>query len=108
MVYVNGNCSNLSNFNNFKLFADDTPLFSAVNDASETFENLTNICLLSVNELINGKCLLTQTYPNKLKNSFLRKTTNQLDSVLIFRTSLIIKTSHLKHLGLILDAIPKL
>ena len=41
LVYINSICSNLSNFNNFKLFADDTS-FSVVKDASETFENVTS------------------------------------------------------------------
>ena len=40
LVYINSICSNLSNFTKFKLFADGTSLFSVVNDANETFENL--------------------------------------------------------------------
>ena len=31
---------NLSNFTNFKIFADDASLFSIVNDRSEDLENL--------------------------------------------------------------------
>ena len=41
LVKINGICSHLSNFINFKLFADITSFFSpVVNDASEILENL--------------------------------------------------------------------
>ena len=40
LVCINGACSNL--LTDVKLFADDTSLFSAVNDASRKFENQSN------------------------------------------------------------------
>ena len=40
LVCINGACSNL--LTDVKLFADDTSLFSAVNDASDKFENQSN------------------------------------------------------------------
>ena len=40
LVYINDICSNLST--NVKLFADDTSLFSIVNDANKSFESLSN------------------------------------------------------------------
>ena len=40
LVCINGACSNL--LTDVKLFADDTSLFSAVNDASGKFENQSN------------------------------------------------------------------
>ena len=40
LVYINDTCSNLSS--NVKLFADDISLFSIVNDANKSFENLSN------------------------------------------------------------------
>ena len=46
LVYINGTFSNL--LTNIKISADDTSLFSAVNDASENFENLSNdLCISS-------------------------------------------------------------
>ena len=46
LVYINDICSNLST--NVKLFADDTSLFSIVNDANKSFENLSNdLCIIS-------------------------------------------------------------
>ena len=40
LVYINDICSNLST--NVKFFADDTSLFSIVNDANKSFESLSN------------------------------------------------------------------
>ena len=40
LVYINDICSNLST--NVKLFANDTSLFSIVNDANKSFQNLSN------------------------------------------------------------------
>ena len=46
LVYINDICSNLST--NVKLFADDTSLFSIVNDANKSFQNLSNdLCVIS-------------------------------------------------------------
>ena len=46
LVYINDICSNLST--NVKLFADDTSLFSIVNDANKSFEILSNnLCVIS-------------------------------------------------------------
>ena len=46
LVYINDICSNLST--NVKLFADDTSLFSIVNDANKSFDILSNnLCVIS-------------------------------------------------------------
>ena len=46
LFYINDICSDLST--NVKLFADDTSLFSIVNDANKSFENLSNDpCIIS-------------------------------------------------------------
>ena len=101
LVYINYICSNPSP--NVKLFADDTSLFSVVNDANESFKNLSNLCIIS-NGLTSGKGLLTRIYPNKLKKLFFQeKTSIQSHPVLTFDSSPVIKTTHHKHLGLILD-----
>ena len=64
LVYINDICSNLST--NVKLFTDDTSLFSIVNDANKSFENLSNHLFIISKRLTNGKCLLTRIDPNKL------------------------------------------
>ena len=61
-------CSNLST--NVKLLADDTSLFSIVNDANKSFENLSNHLFIISKRLTNGKCLLTRIDPSKLKKLF--------------------------------------
>ena len=59
LVYINAICSNLST--NVTLFADDTLLFSIVNDANKSFQNLSNdLCIIS-NKLTNGKRPQTAT-----------------------------------------------
>ena len=46
LAYINDICSNLST--NVKLFADDTALFSVVNDVNKSFQNLSNdLCIVS-------------------------------------------------------------
>ena len=46
LVYINDNCSNLST--NAELFSDDTSLFSIMNDATKSFQNLNNdLCIIS-------------------------------------------------------------
>ena len=46
LIYINDICRNLST--NVKLFADDTSLFSIVNDANKSFQNLSNdLCVIS-------------------------------------------------------------
>ena len=57
---------------------------------------LVMICVLSVNGVINGQCLLTQTDPGKLKKSFFMESNNSVRPGFKF---------HPKHLGLILDDI---
>ena len=51
-----------------KLFADDTSLFSVVEDVSETANKL-NILRISTNGLISGRCLLILTQQKKVQFS---------------------------------------
>ena len=102
LVYINDICSNLST--NVKLFADDTSLFSIVNDANKSFENLSNdLCIIS-NWAYQWKISFN---PHRSKQAqdviFSRKTSIQSHPALIFYNSPVITTTHHKHLGLILD-----
>ena len=102
LVYINDICSNLST--NVKLFADDTSLFSIVNDANKSFENLSNdLCIIS-NWAYQWKMSFN---PDRSKQAqeviFSRKTSIQSHPALTFDNSPVIKTMHHKHLGLILD-----
>ena len=102
LVYINDICSNLST--NVKLFADDTSLFSIVNDANKSFENLSNdLCIIS-NWAYQWKMSFN---PDRSKQAqeviFSRKTSIQSHPVLTFDNSPVIKTTHPKHLELILD-----
>ena len=101
LVYINI-CSNLST--NVKLFADDTSLFSIVNDANISFQNLSNdLCVIS-NWAYQWKMSFN---PDRSKQAqeviFSRKTSIQSHPVLTFDNSPVTKTTHHKHLGLILD-----
>ena len=101
LVYINDIWSNLST--NVKLFADDTSLISTVNDANKSFQNLRNdLCITS-----NWTCQLKMSFnPDRSKQAqeviFSRKTSIQSQPVLTFDHSLVIKTMHHRHLGLIL------
>ena len=101
-IYINDICSNLST--NVKLFADDTSLFSVVNDANKSFQNLSNdLCVIS-NWAYQWKMSFN---PDRSKQAqeviFSRKTSIQSHPVLTFDNSPVTKTTHHKHLGLILD-----
>ena len=105
MIYINDICSNLST--NVKLFADDTSLFSIVNDANKSFQNLSNdLCVIS-NWAYEWKMSFN---PDRSKQAqeviFSRKTLIQSHPVLTFDNSPVTKTTHYKHLGLILDGKP--
>ena len=96
LAYDNDICNNLST--NVKLFADDNSLFSIVN------ENLSNdLCIIN-NWSYQWKMSFN---PDRSKQAqefiFSRKTSIQSHPVLTFDNSLVIKTTHHKHLGLILD-----
>ena len=80
-----------------KLFADDT-IFSVVNDENESFENLSNdIC-------IQWKMSFNRDRSKQSKEViFSRKTSIQSRPVLTFVNSPVIKTTHHKHLGWILN-----
>ena len=102
MVYINEICSNLST--NVKLFADDASLFSIVKDANKSFQNLSNdLCVIS-NWAYQWKMSFK---PDRSKQAqeviFSRKTLIQSHPVLTFDNSPVTKTTHHKHLGLILD-----
>ena len=102
LVYINDTCSNLSS--NVKLFADDISLFSIVNDANKSFENLSNDVFIISNWAYEWKMSFN---PDRSKQAeeviFSRKTSIQSHPVLTFDYSSVIKTTHHKHLGLILD-----
>ena len=62
------------------------------------------IYILSVTGLSSGESLLTRIDPSKLAKWFSQeKISIQLHSILTFDNSPVIKTTHQKHLGLILD-----
>ena len=99
MVYVNDICNNLST--NVKLFADDTSLFSIVNDANKSFGNLSNdLCIIS-NWAYQWEVSFN---PDRSKQAqeviFSRKTSIQPHPVLTFDNSPVTKTTHHKHLEL--------
>ena len=101
MVYINDICSNLST--NVKLFTDDTSLFSIVNEANKSFQNLSNdLCVIS-NWAYQWKMSFNPIYPNKLKKLFSQEKHRFSRTVLTFDNSPVTKTMHHKHLGLILD-----
>ena len=102
-IYINDICSNLST--NVKLFGGDTSLFSIVNDANKSFQNLSNdLCVIS-NWAYQWKMSFN---PDRSKQAqeviFSRKTSSQSHPVLTFDNSPVTETTHHKHLGLILDA----
>ena len=76
-----------------KLFADDTSLFSIVNDANKYFENLGNdLCIIN-NWAYKWK---RSFYPDRSKEA-------QSHPILTSNNSPAIKTTHHKHMWLILD-----
>ena len=101
LVYINDICSNLST--NVKLFADDTSLFSIVNDANKSFENLSNDLFIISNWAYQWKMSFNPDRSKQAEVIFSRKTSIQSHPVLTFDNSPVIKTTHHKHLGLILD-----
>ena len=68
LVYINDICNKLST--NVKLFADDTSLFSIVNDANKSFENLSNHLFIISNWAYQWKMSFNQIDLNKLKKLF--------------------------------------
>ena len=86
---------------NFKLFADDTSLFSVVNDANKSFQNLSNdLCIIS-NWAYQWKMSFNPDRSRQVQEViFLRKTSIQLHPILTFDSSPAMKTTHHKHLGL--------
>ena len=102
LVYINDICCNLST--NIKLFADDTSLFSIVNEAKKYFENLSNdVCIIS-NWTYQCKMLFNPVRSKQAQEViFSSKTSIQSHSFLTFDNSSVIKTTHPKHLRLILD-----
>ena len=102
LVYINDICSNLST--NVKLFADDTSLFSIVNNANKSFQNLSNdLCVIS-NWAYQWKMSFNLDRSKQAQEViFSRKTSIQSHPVLTFDNSPVTKTTHHKHLGLILD-----
>ena len=102
LVYINDICSTLST--NVKLFADDTSLFSIVNDANKSFQYLSNdVCVIS-NWTYQWKMSFNLDRSKQAQEvNFSRKTSIQSHPVLTFDNSPVTKTTHHKHMGLILD-----
>ena len=102
LVYINDICSNLST--NVKLFADDTFLLSIVNDANKSFQNLSHDLFVITNWAYQWKMSFN---PDRSKQAqeviFSRKTSIQSHPVLTFGNNPVTKTTHHKHLGLMLD-----
>ena len=86
---------------NFKLFADDTSLFSLVNDVNKSFQNLSNdLCIIS-NWAYQCKMSFNPDRSRQVQEViFSRKTSIQLHPILTFDNSPVIKITHHKHLGL--------
>ena len=102
LVYINDISSNL--FTNVKLFADDNSLFSIVTDTNKSFENESNdLCVIS-NWAYQRKMSfnLDRSKPTQ-QIIFSRKTSIQSHPVLTSDNSPVIKITHHKHLGLILN-----
>ena len=101
-IYINDICSNLST--NVELFADDTSLFSTVHDANKSFPNLSNdLCFISNWAYQWKMCFNLDRSKQAQEVIFSRKTSIQSHPVLTFDNSPVTKTTHHKHLGLILD-----
>ena len=102
LVYINDIYCNFST--HVKLFADDNSLFSIVNDANKYFENLRNVLCIISNFAYQWKRSFS---PDRSKQAqdfiYSRKISIQSHPVLTFDSSPVIKTTHYKHLGLILD-----
>ena len=92
LVYINDICSNLST--NVKLFADDTSLFSTVNDANKSFQNLSNdLCVIS-NCAYQWKMSFNLDRSKQAQEViFSRKTSIQSHPVLTFDNSPVTKTT---------------
>ena len=102
LVYISDICCNRST--NVKLFADDTSLFSIVNDANKSFENLSNDLFIITNWAYLWKMSFNPDRPKQAEETiFSRKTSIQKHPVLTFDYSPVIKTTHHKYMGLILD-----
>ena len=103
MVHINGICNNnLST--NVKLFADDTSLFSIVNDVNKSFENLSNYIFIISNWACQWKMSFNlDTFKQGQEVIFSRKILIQSHPALTLDNSSVIKTTHHKHLKLILD-----
>ena len=101
-VCINDISSNI--LTNVKLFANDTSLFSIVNDTNDCFENLSNdLCIIS-NSAYQWKMSFNPDGSKKAQEViFSRKTSIQSHPVLFFDNSHLIKTKHQKHVGLSLD-----
>ena len=101
LVYINI-CNILST--KVKLFADDTSLFSIVNDTNKSFESLSNdLCIINNWDYQWKMCFNPDRSKQAQEVIFSRKTLIQLHPVFTFDNRPVIKTTHHKHLGLILD-----
>ena len=78
--------------------------FSIVNDANKSFENLSNDLFILSNWSYQWKMSFNLDRSKQAEEViFSRKTSIQLHLVLTFDNSPVIKTTHHKYLGLILD-----
>ena len=89
MVYINDICSNLAT--NVKLFADDTSLISMMDDANESFQNLSNNLCIKSNWTYQWKMSFNLDKSKQAqKVIFSRKTSIQSHPVLTFDNSPVI------------------
>ena len=77
LIYINDLSQDI--FSTVKLFADDTSIFSVVDDVNGSVMQLNNDLLQISTWAIRGKCLSILMFPNKPKRfSFFAKATNLL------------------------------
>ena len=71
LIYINDLSNNLSS--TAKPFADDTSLFSVVNDVNLSEFHLNSDLKKCLNELINGKCLSIPIFLSRLKKLYFQE-----------------------------------
>ena len=104
LIYINELPNGLQS--NLKLFADDTSLFSTVQDITTgTGSHCEMILQKSLKGQYNGKWVLILIPANKLKSYYLAKKTSPIPyPSLKFNDNLVHQVKLQKHLGLFLDS----
>ena len=97
LIYINDLSNNLSS--KTKLFADDTSLFSVVNDVNLSEFHLNSDLKKYLNGLINGKYLSILIFLSRLKKLYFQE---KLSAVLFNEIPVACCSTH-KHLGMYLD-----